>query len=542
MKTFVGIISALLIAVFFVAYLYFSSITVDSRNNDRTLASVPSSASLIYQFSNDKSMFDIFSGYPVFKDLTGIATMRDYSWLKGLLLDNPRLNEYTANQKIFLSLHTMSSDLISTLWLMPLKKQLQANDLAELLKDNKNVTVNISEVLDNTLLSLKNTGSGRTFYLYSDHGLAKGSFDKELLLQSLDKQSKKISQEFIRKISDPDFSDEDALAGLFINHEESGFVKSLFKLLPQGNFASLNNLSAYSGLRINYKSDALMFNGITEIKDGSDDYASIFLNQSPVKNTIKRVVPYNVSNSIAYGLSDYSRFHQDLKQLFTKRQELDTLTTQMELISKETGINPEGELKKLWGNEFSVIQLSTYDNLALIRSSNGRRLEFLLDPLSSTYSDQVKKINYENLFYYYFGDPLERYSKSYYAVTDNLLILSNSPSSVQRFLNDYNSGRALYKSEIFMQFDQLVADQSNISFFFHFGNSRVLMSGLLKKNYFNMLNSNEYGYKDFYGISLQLSSNKDEFLTNFYIGYNELPSSRRASAKEGQDRDSVLAN
>lgn len=541
MKTFIGIISVLLIAVFSVAYLYFSSLTVDSRNNDRILAAIPSGASMIYQFSNDKSMFEIFRDCPVFEDLTGTSAMRDLSWLKSLLLDNPRLEEATGTRKIFLSLHATASGSISCLWLMPLKKELAAADLENLLKENKDISISTAVSEGNTLLSIKNIASGQTFYLNTDHGLAKGSFSKELLLQSLDNSSKKISPEFIRKISDPGLNDEDALASLFINHDDPGFIKSLFRQSPVGNFAALSNFPAYSGLSINYKSDALTFNGISEIKKGSDDYAGIFLNQSPVKNTIKRVMPYNLSNSIAYGLSDYPRFHQDLKQLFAGRKELDTLDKQMALITKETGINPDRDIKNLWGNEFSTIQLSTYENLALIRSGNGRRLEFFLDPLSSVYSGQVRKINYANLFYYYFGDPLERYSKPFYAITDNLLILSNSPTSVQRFLNEYNSGRSLFKSETFTQFDQLVADQGNISFFYHFSNSRVLMNSLLKRSYSNILDSREYGYRDFYGISFQLSSNRDEFFTNFYIGYKELPSLKPDSAVYNS-KDSLPAN
>lgn len=541
MKTFIGIISVLLIAVFSVAYLYFSSITVDSRNNDRVLAVIPSDASMIFLFSNDKSIFEIFRDYPVFEDLTGTSAMRDLSWLKSLLLDNPKLEELAGTRKIFLSLHATASGGISRLWLMPLKKELTAVDLEALLKENKDISISAAASQGNTLLSIKNILSGQTFYLNTDHGLVRGSFSKELLLQSLDNSSKKISSGFIKKISDPGFNDEDALASLFINHDDPGFIKSLFRQSPTGNFASLDNFPGYSGLSINYKSDALMFNGISEIKEGSNDYANIFLNQSPVKNTIKRVMPYNLSNSIAYGLSDYPRFHQDLKQLFAARKELDTLNKQMALITQETGINPDRDIKSLWGKEFGTIQLSTYENLALIRSSNGRRLEFFLDPLSSAYSDQVKRLNYGNLLYYYFGDPVERYSKPFYAITDNLLILSNSPSSVQRFLNEYNAGRFLFKSETFTQFDQLVADQGNISFFFHFSNSRVLMTSLLKRNYSDILDSREYGYRDFYGISFQLSSNRDEFFTNFYIGYKKPPSLKQDSTVYS-NKDSLPAD
>src|SRR5690606_39074231 len=139
-----------------------------------------------------KSMFEIFRDYPVFEDLTGTSAMRDLSWLKSLLLDNPRLEEATGTRKIFLSLHATASGSISCLWLMPMKKELAAADLEILPKENKDISISTTATEGNTLISIKNILSVPTFYLNTDHCLAKGSFTKEMLLQSLDNSTKKI--------------------------------------------------------------------------------------------------------------------------------------------------------------------------------------------------------------------------------------------------------------------------------------------------------------------------------------------------------------
>lgn len=188
-------------------------------------------------------------------------------------------------------------------------------------------------------------------------------------------------------------------------------------------------------------------------------------------------------------------------------------------MTTETGINPDRDIKKLWGNEFSAIQLSTHENLAVIKVSNGQQLQFYLEPLSLFYSDVVRKMSYANLFYYYLGDPIENYKVPFFAITDNLLIVSNSAGTVQRYLNDYNANKLLYETEAFIQFDQLVADQCNISFLMHFSNSRTLIRSLLKRSYADIFSDDNYGLKDFYGLSYQMISNKDHFFTNFYSGY-----------------------
>lgn len=275
-----------------------------------------------------------------------------------------------------------------------------------------------------------------------------------------------------------------------------------------------------------------MFNGNTNKIGERITYTGLFLHQQPVKNTIKKIMPSNTSNYIAYGLSDYSLFHKDLKELFNTRKELDTLNKQISQMTSETGIQPERDIKKLWGNEFTTLQLSTRENIAVIRVSNGHQLQFYLEPLSAAYADAVRKMSYDNLFYYYLGDPLKGYKSPFFAITDNLLIISNSAGTVQRFLNDYNANMLLHTKDEFIQFDQLVADQSNISFFMDFSNSRTLIRNLFKKDYADIFINEDYGLKDFYGLSYQMISNNDHFFTNFYTGYKSEPLPNDASLNE----------
>jgi hypothetical protein len=230
-------------------------------------------------------------------------------------------------------------------------------------------------------------------------------------------------------------------------------------------------------------------------------------------------MPYNTANSISYGISNLKAYQSDLRALFKENKELEKLENQMKKITLETGLNPDRDLQKLWGNEFSTIQLSTFENLAIIKLKNGTQMQFFMEILSSSYSENIKKMNYGDIFYYYWGDPLKKYAKPFYMIQDNLLILSNSPSTLQRYLNDYNSNRFLVKLDTYKQFDQYVADQSNISFLLHFSNSGSLLQDLLKRNYAENFGTGNSGIKDLYAFSYQLTSNKSHFLTNIYTGY-----------------------
>ncbi len=518
MKLIVGITTVLLLAVFYVAYLYFTNLTGDSRSNDKTLAAIPSDASLILNFSNDPGFYEIFKDYELFNAITGETKKKELSWLKSLLLNNRELSNATNGQKVFLSFHPLVTDSLQFLWVMPFEEDMELTELKDVLAREKENQVSIASAA-RSLIQVKNKSIARDFYIGMSGGIVRGSFSKELVLSSLSKDELKTSKEFISEIKDAMLKEDDALASLFIKHSEPGFMKPFFAKKPTGNFGLFSSFDAYSNLHLNYKSDALMFNGITNITARHKGYLNLFLTQDPVQNTVKKIIPYNVSNAICYGLSNYNLFNENLKALFTRRNELPPLEEQIKLITTETGIDPDRDIRKLWGNEFTNIQLSTFENLAVIRISNGRQLQFYLDPLSSPYSDVIKKMNYDNLFYYYFGDPLKTYKKPFFTITDNLVIISNSPGTVQRFLNDYNSDRLLYNDAEFTKFDQLVADQSNISFILHVKNSQNLLKNLLKRDYANILNSDQYGFKNFYGFSYQLTSNSKHFFTNFYLGY-----------------------
>lgn len=521
MKTIIGITSALFIAVLSVAYLYFSNLNVKKRSNNQILSEIPSDASVIFQHQNDQSLYDIFKDYTIFDTIVGPQKKEDIHWLTNYLMSTVTLKTVMSGQKVFLSFHPSKTDSVDFLWSMQLKEKLNKEDIRKIsVSDPSNQILTFQETEQDIFL-IKNKTRNRPFYFAIVKGIVRGSFNKDLLFRSLDKNSEKIDPEFIKTINEGVRKDENALVNLFINYNMQGFLQPFFRNNLSGNFEILQSFSGFSSLSLNYKNDDLIYNGLTNILDKKNNYTRLFLNQTPVKNTIKTILPYNTSNALVYGLSSYTLFHDELSGLFKDRKELDTLNKQMGKITSETGVNPDRDLQKLWGNELSTIQLSTYENLAIIKVTNGTQMQFFLEPLSSTYSETIRKINFESLFYNYWGDPLKKYAKPFYMISDNLLILSNSPGTLQRYLKDYNSEKFLLKTESFRQFDQLVGDQSNISFILHFSNSASILKNLLKRNYAENFGNDKHGIKDLYALSYQLASNKDHFFTNFYTGYKK---------------------
>jgi hypothetical protein len=522
MKKIIGITIVLVFGVISLAYLYFSNLNVKNRNNDRVLSEIPADAALIFQYLNDKSLYEIFTDYTVFDTIIGTQNKVELAWLKEILHSKKELIENTEGQRIFLSFHASKTDSVHFLWSIQLKQNLSITELQNILSEPADKRISIRQQTAAAILELNSSDLQYPFYLYIDKDVLRGSFSIELLKRSFDGRSAKINTAFIKEINKGLNKDANALAQLFINYNKPGFLKPFFRRKLSDNLELFESFSGYSNLVMNYKSDVMMFNGISRLSSQKDAFIPVFLNQKPVKNTIKLVLPYNTASSIFYGISNYAKYKQDLNLMFEARKELDTLNKQLMTIASETGINPNKDMVKLWAKEISTLHLSTSESLAIIKVSDGSKLQFLLEPMSSFYSPAIRRMNYSNLFYYYFGDPMKRYSKPFFTVTDNLLILSNSPISIQRYLNDYNSGRLLYKTKEYTQFDQLVADQSNVSFMLYLNNAEFLLRNTLKNRYSETFKSKNHGFKDLYGISYQLISNNEYFFTNFYTTYKNI--------------------
>ncbi|MDB5014485.1 MAG: hypothetical protein JWQ25_2687, partial [Daejeonella sp.] len=499
MKKIIFIASVLLLVIIVVARLYFLNISGSSRYLEKSLESIPSDASVIFQFTNDKGFYEIFSDYTVFDDIIGEEKKNELIFIKTQLSNNRKLAHITDGQDLFLSLHH-DNDSVSFLWIMPLKKGLSLDDYSNILRDTDSSTFKIKNADKSLFVELVSKNNNKTFYLDIRNGIAKGSYSKSLLQACLDPKKSKISKEFINEIAAANAKNENTPANAFINLQAAGtFLKSFYKSKTVQGLLRSYDLKGFASLNMNFKSDALVFNGLVYPDTVTSVYQNIFLHQAPIPNTINRIVPENTSNFIGYGFSDYKIFKKDIRQFLTRKNKWQEFQVSLASIKSETGIDLDKETAPLWDHEFITFQLSTQEQLGAIKLTNGEKLNFVLEPLSLTYSDKIRKFTYQNILYSYFGEPFKQFSKPYYSIIDNYLIFANSAGTVQRFLLSYNNDRVLFKTVNYIQFSKSVADMSNIFLFVHNYNSSSHFKTNLKSPYSDLFSHNKIGINKFYG-------------------------------------------
>ena len=105
-------------------------------------------------------------------------------------------------------------------------------------------------------------------------------------------------------------------------------------------------------------------------------------------------------------------------------------------------------------------------------------------------------------------------------IIDNYLIFANSSNELASYYDIYINRKFLSKNEQFNQFDELLAAQSNVSFFFHFKNALPVLERDMAPGIYEDVKSLKPGWGDFYGASVQLSAVDNNFYTNFCLKLN----------------------
>ncbi len=523
MRNFYILIFTLVIVVIGVTWLYFKNITPDVQNSERIFAITPNQTPLIFEFKNDESVYDIFKDFELFGNTIGRDNFSKIKALKAVFLDNKEVNNFLSDRNIFISLHATNPDETDFLLYTVLKNNFSNAKTQKQIIANIRKKYKLQEFEINGATCYKiQFNKGLVFTIYFTNRLVLGSFSLDLVKRCIQKSQQATTIQSTWKIENMK-KNANSIANIYINYAALGtYLNNFSRKLEEPQLAGLKTLIASSVLNMNFKNEAFMFSGNTTADGSSKQFLNLFLNQEPQTITLKNLVPEETSSYLIYALSNRQKFEQDLQQLFRSRNEQKRLSRQIKNIAQKHGINLENELKNNnWGKEFGVFTLASGDKIGIIKTGKSQKLNFVLSTISSLVDDRIYRFSDSNLLYYYFGDPMKPFSRPYFAFIENHVIIATNTSVINRFINNYNRQNLLSQTPRFRNFQQFIANQANISFFIHNKNSRYLIGSFLSKKANEAYKSDDFGLKDFYALSLQLSADNQKFYTNLYM--NKLP-------------------
>lgn len=511
----------LMTATVFITVVYFKNLNNPTQHTSQVLRIIPNNASLIFEFNNEKGFYDIFTDNKLFTNLIGEDKMAELAALKKLLLQNRLIEPYVNGQNLYISLHPQQGNTIDFLLTIPMLKGFEPQLFDAISKQKKNgLVLNTFNTAGEQGYIIYLNDLKKRFYLFAkDENALMGSFSKDLVEACAKYDYKKEKQAFVL-LSDRQSSN--SLANLYVNYQAlSPLFEQLFISKNTDIFKSFRQLPAFGALSLNYKRGALMFNGTTQPQNNSENsYLGLFLYQQPVAYRLKSIFPSTTAYYTSFAVSDPVKFETDLSDWQLKSDLKGEASALTKKIKTETGVDPQKEFAQLLNNEFAFVTTRYQEKIAIIQVNDGSKMRMMMVNLSKMNNDDIGQLNYEKLPQLLLGNAFTVFKKPYFKVIDNYLILTNTMSELASYDDSYNNHKFLNKTEGYDQFDALLAERGNVSFFVQFKNAQPLLKQNLKPEFYNHFESLNPGWKNFYGAAWQFTSSDKNYYTNFCVGLN----------------------
>ena len=521
MKRLVIITALLLTATVLVTILYFKNLSTPGQHTTELMRNIPADAALIFEISNDQSFYDIFAGNQLFVNFLGQEKMDGLNGLRNELLNDALLKTFTSNQNIFMSVHPLKAGGSELLFTASVSKDFKKVYLDQLMNNaGGKMVIQPIQIGGKRGYGIFFKTLKKHFYLvHKTDDIFCGSFSKELIEKAAVYNGKKSNRHFVLM---PDRQNTNSLASLYVNYSQlSPLLEQFFAVKNTGIFKSFQLLTATAALTMNYKTDALMFNGTTTLlPDGPSSYLNLFSGQQPIENHLKDVFPSTTAYSTSFAVSDPVKFSSDLGAFHSTAGLGDETKILFNKISAETGIKLQAEFARLLGNEFGIITTRYQEKIAVIQLKNGMQLRPIMIDISNMTGDDIGQFKYDKLPFFLIGDAFNVFKKPYFKIMDNYLVLANSAAEINSYHDSFYNRKFLNKISEYHRFDELLSERSNVSFFINFRNTQRIFKEELLPGLYDRVAADETGWKNFYGASYQLSSANKNYYTNFCMQLN----------------------
>lgn len=523
MKRLIVITLILLAATVTITVVYFKNLSSPGVRTSQVMGTIPDNAVAVFEFNNEKGFYDIFKGSQLLSNVTGREKLADLDTLRKLLLASPSLDQFFNGQNIFISIHPSNSNDINLLITTTATADFKNDAFTQFSKQlNQGLTINTIRNTIGIEYDVLIKAINKHFYIIEkEDNIFAGSFSKELIDQSMLYRENKNRNAFVPL---PEQQNSNSLANLYINYEQlSPLFDQIFKNQNTDIFKSFKLLPGLAALSLNYKNDALMFNGFTTIQHNHPaSYLNLFASQQPVANHLKDIFPATTAYSLNFAVSDPHQFSADLAQWHIKAGLSNEKDQLLSKIKAETGLFIKPEFEHLLGNEFAVVTTRYQEKFAIISVKDGSKLLPVMMNISTMTNDNIGQFNYGKLPFYLLGDAFSIFRKPYFMILDNYLILATTPSELISYTDTYINRKFISKIEQYNQFDDLLAERSNVAFFINFKNSQPILKRDLRDHFYDTFENSAQGWKSFYGAAYQFTASDKNFYTNFCMRLNNI--------------------
>ena len=519
MKKTIVITILLFIAVIAATIYLFGDFNKNNKQDSKALQYLPENTLAIASFANDQTVDTIFHDYELFKALIGQGNFANLQRLKDELLNSEQLAPLVEGQQILLSFH-QEKDQITPLYSVQVGQSIDNNTLATVMGQiGKNNKIQPFDTLGQQFYGLNQGVKDSTLYCTYAHEIIFASYSKQVLAQVFDKNIKKIDAKQI------DFfvnhNNKNTPLSLYFSNEQVPRIARILMKSKFGHYLSLiDSLKGQTSWNMNFKQDALIFKGETDLLASKGSYLQLFANQTAQVQALGNYLPKNAASYIDFSISDPHNFRAGLKELFIYQKEYDRIQNSIKNIEDDINLSFDSVISPIFNDEFALAELDNQNTLGLISISDSTLFTDNFKKISSSVGDSIYQFKYSNILYALLGTPFKSFTRPYFTIVDHIMVVANRTGILRDYRESFREKQFLSGTSIFKNHAALQSSRSNVTFYLEPKAAKSNILTNLKTDYAkNFQDEDQFGFQNFYSWSYQLSGNQGTFSSSLYARY-----------------------
>lgn len=519
MKKTIVITILLFIAVIAATIYLFGDFNKNNKQDSKALQYLPENTLAIASFPNDETVDTIFNNFELFRAILGEHSFSNLEQLKAELLQSEQFSPLVAGQQILLSFH-QEKDQITPLYSVQVGQSLDNNSLAALIgQAAKNYKIQPFDTLGQRFYGLNRCVKDSTLYCTYAHEIIFASYSKNVLAQIFDKKVKKISTKQIEFFVN--HNNKNTPLSLYFSNEQLAKLARIVMKSKFGHYLNLiDSLVGQTSWNMNFKQDAFIFKGETDLTGSTNSYLQLFANQTAQVQALGNYLPKNAASYIDFSISDPHSFRSGLKDLLVRQKQYDRLSKNIKSLQDDAKISFDSVFTGLFNDEFALAELDNQDVLGLISLSDSSLFANNFKKFSTSAGDSIYQFSYSNLLYASFGAPFKGFSRPYFTIVDNIMVVANRTGILRDYRESFREKQFLSGTAIFKNHAAIQNSRSNVTFYVEPKAAKSNIIANLKPDYAkNFKDEEQFGFQNFYSWSYQLSGNQGTFSSSLYALY-----------------------
>lgn len=464
------------------------------------------------------------------------------SYIDSLLTLNEDVSAALENHSLFISAHIAPPQTYNLLYVFSLPNLTYESSIEKFFKNiNNNKALAETDYTGVKIKTLHATGK-EDLHIAFLNGIVMMSASENLVQEAIRQQKSGISlakNNYFSKIIST--AGKNADATVYINYKTFPKLINLFAA-PSAklNADAIADFADCSGWDITVKPNALSLTGFTQANDSTNCFLNLFMKQKPQEIELTKVIPYNTSQFLYFGISNFTTYYHDYKKYLNVKKQSSAYDYVISSINNRYNINVVNMFLNWMNNEMALVitepsSVDFTDNCyAVFRSNSIENASGSLRYLSkiicseeslktdtSTFRNHlITFLNLPDIIPHLFGEEFSRIRNNYFTSIDNYIVFANTKEALKQFITSYENHKTLEEDKNYRKFSENISTECNMYLYSSVPRSSYIYSTFLTNELSNDLEKNSTLLKKFEAAAIQFTAANKSFYSNIYLKYN----------------------